>query len=301
VCAGYTGGNCNVATSSAYGRYPVVQPIPTISSLISSTGTSGLPYTIGDGSPSGFIDIYSGSSTPYLYVVSDYVTPSTKNPAGPESSELVISRALLNGGTAQLSFNQWANGSFSLDGIGASSAPSAIGFLPGPETPFESCEGTNQIETGGSISFVAATGQYLLTFDCISRGGDPANGMGGPGAAWFFATNSDLTQEDNWSQPLEIGNSWDPFVSSCDSYNGWYPSLMSLDMSAGELGLDGYSFYLNGCRGDPTAGMGRTFESAYFTIDTSATIAVPEPATLALFGAGVLGLGAVRRRRKSKV
>src|ERR1700688_1541732 len=91
VCAGYTGGSCNAALSTAYGRYPVVQPTPTISSLISSTGTSGLPYTIGDGSPSGFIDTYSGSPTPYLYVVGDYVSPPPKDPTGPESSELSIS------------------------------------------------------------------------------------------------------------------------------------------------------------------------------------------------------------------
>jgi hypothetical protein len=304
VCAGYAGASCNVSGNSAYGRYPVVQPPVTISSLMSSTGTSGLSYTIGDGSPSGFIDTYSGSPTPYLYAVNDYVAPNPANPAGPELSQLSISQAPLNGGTAPLSFKQWRNGSFSLAGIGAASGPSAIGFLPGLETKFQSCEGPNQIQTAGSISFVSATDQYLLSFVCISRGGDPANGTGSAGAAWFFATNTDLTLEDNWSQPQEIGNSWaefNPNIASCDSYKGWYPSLMSLNMPGGELGLDDYAFFLNGCRGDPTIGSGREFESAYLTIDTSAATAVPEPLTLSLFGAGVAGALTVRRRKKKVV
>ena len=283
VCSGYPGGSCNTTNSAAYGRYPVVQPSPTISSLMASSGTGGLPYTIGYGSPSGFIDSFSGGPTTYLYAVSDYVAPSPSDPSGPETTELVIARAALNGGAAPLSFDQWANGFFVPPGVGAASAPSAIGFLPGAETKFQSCEGANQIQTAGSISYVASTGQYLLIFACISRGGDPATGTGDKGAAWFFSTNTDLGQENQWSQPVEIGHSWSAFsseVTSCDFYNGWYPSFMSLGMQAGQLGLDGYAFYLAGCRGDPSVGLGRTFESAFFTIDTSA---VPEPPSGLLF------------------
>ena len=120
---------------------------------------------------------------------------------------------------APLSFDQWDNGNFSLDGIAAASDPSAIQFLPGPESQFQSCEGPNQIQTSEFISFVPTTDQYLLAFASISPGGDPANGSGDKGAAWFFATNSNSDFENDWSQPEEIGNSWEPFdqsVKNCD-------------------------------------------------------------------------------------
>ena len=73
---------------------------------------------------------------------------------------------------------------------------------------------------------------------------------------------------------------------------------MSQNMLGGELELNGYAFYLNGCGGDSTVGADRPFECAYFTIDTSAATAVPEPFTLSLFGAGFAGAVAMRRRKK---
>ncbi len=303
ACAGYTGMVCNAGASNAYGRYDVLGPTPSIAILMGTLGSTGFVGSTGDGSPSGFVDSHSGSPAPYLYVVDDFVTPPPQGQTTGQTAELTVSRAQLNGGTAPLSFQRWINGSFSDPGLLSSSpgaaAPSPIGFLSGPLSRSQSCEGPNQIQTGGSISYDIATGQYLLTFVCLSPGGDPATGTGGNGAAWFFATNTDLSNESDWSQPQEVGNSWSVItdqggMGGCGVFDGWYPSLMSTNMLEGELGTDGYVFAMQGCRGDPTSGGGRTFESAYIVIDTNA--AVPEPPAALTFAVAVLSLAVMRRR-----
>jgi hypothetical protein len=69
-------------------------------------------------------------------------------------------------------------------------------------------------------------------------------------------------------------------------------------MAPGELGLDGYVFYLSGRRGNPTAN-GRTFDSAYFTIDEGS--GVPEPTTITLVGAALMSLAIGRHHRGRNV
>lgn len=121
-----------------------------------------------------------------------------------------------------------------------------------------------------SISYVAATRQYLLTSVCMSPNGNPATGMGKPGAAWFFSTSYDLSQPDEWTTPQQIIGSWrpyDPNISNCNSYNGWYPSFMSLGQKSGYLATTGYVFYMQGCSSGDTPG-GRQYSTRTFTITT---------------------------------
>lgn len=272
-------------SSAAYGRYSVLGPATPIQIVITEAGNNGLPKNMGDGSPSGFIDTYNRSSSTYLYVVDDYLP-------GDGTSLLTVSRAALNGGSAPLTFSRWANGRFSP----SATSPSPIGFLPGPKSAFQSgIDSQLQTQTAGSISYVPSTGQYLLTFVCISDG-DPATGKPGLTGAWFFATNRDLSNEAGWSQPQLIQGSDHPITSANGAnpdivFSGWYPSFMSLStvpqgdpgyMAPGELGLNGYAFYMTGSRGDPTAN-GRSFDSVYFTIDESC---VPEPASATAVGHG---------------
>jgi hypothetical protein len=271
-------------SSPAYGRYRVLGPATPIKKAIADAGNNGFPVNVGDGSPSGFIDTYNRSSSPYLYVVDNYVT-------GDGTSLLTVSRAALDRGSPRLKFSRWADGRFSP----SATTPSAIGFLPGPKTAFQSgIDPQLQKQTAGSISYVPSTGQYLLTFVCISHG-DPANGEPGLTGAWFFSTNRDLSNEAGWSQPQLIEGSDQPITPAKGPspdilFSGWYPSFMSLStvpqgdpryLAPGELGLDGYVFYMSGSRGSPILNV-RSFDSAYFTIHESRND--PEPKCVGFFG-----------------
>ena len=226
--------------------------------------------------PSAFVDdVHAGGESDsdddashplYLYELHNYAV----GPAGldfpqlpnGQNSDLMIARAQLNGGTAPLVFKKWYQGKFSEPGLGGFETPIF------PNGAFENCEASGQLKTMGSISYVEETKQYLLTFVCISPHGDPGSQLPGPGAAWFFSTNDDLSQQDQWSTPQEIAGSWSPFdpkSKDCSNYDGWYPSLMSLNHKPGHLTTDGYVFYMKGCTGGNSE---RQFSTRAFTITT---------------------------------
>jgi hypothetical protein len=109
-----------------------------------------------------------------------------------------------------------------------------------------------------------------ITFVCLSPMGDPANGKGTPGAAWFFSTNRDLSHPENWTTPQQIIGSWseyDPADTTCNDFNGWYPTFMSLDEKSGHLNTNGFVFYMKGCTGfgEVSAG-GRQYSTRTFAI-----------------------------------
>jgi hypothetical protein len=222
--------------------------------------------------PSAFLDDVKGESLPYLYAT---------------AGSLMVARTRLNGGTAPLSFSKWyvdgqGKGSFSEAGIGGNDTP--MSFLPPPPpsgqgsnvlAPAQYCEDPAQERTMGSISYLEDMHQYLLTFVCISKSGDPQKPDGQPGAAWFYSTNADLSHQDQWSFPRGIAGSWSPFTpnsAGCQDYQGWYPSFMSLDspehhLPPGHLTTTGYVFYLSGCAGGGDPPPGRRFETRVFTIN----------------------------------
>jgi len=96
------------------------------------------------------------------------------------------------------------------------------------------------------------------------------NTAAGPGAAWFYATTSNLATQQ-WSTPQEITGSWGQKTACADGslgdFNGNYPSFMSLNNKAGHLSTSGYVFYMNGCPGGPALGP-RQFSTRAFTIAT---------------------------------
>jgi hypothetical protein len=106
----------------------------------------------------------------------------------------------------------------------------------------------------------------------MSQNGNPANENGVAGAAWFFSTTYDLSNPSEWTTPQEIVGTWRPYVSqngqSCNSFNGWYPSFMSLGQKPGYLTSTGYVFYMQGCSGGDTPG-GRQYSTRTFTITTN--------------------------------
>jgi hypothetical protein len=221
-----------------------------------------------------FDDEDGGGPAPYLYELHNYAVgpPGLDHPQLPngQNSDLMIARAQLNGGTAPLTFKKWYQGSFSQVGLGGFETPIF------PSGAFENCEATGQLKTMGSVSYVEETQQYLLTFVCISPHGDPSTLAAGPGAAWFFSTNDDLSRQDQWSTPQEIVGSWsafiDPKTTSCNDYDGWYPSFMSLHHKPGHLTTNGYVFYMKGCTGGDTPSPGREFSTRAFTITTDTKV-----------------------------
>jgi hypothetical protein len=275
VCAG---NNClltQVFPDPAYGRYAVLYPQVTVQDVLDSSVTQkkkALTDHMGDAVPAAFVDDvgWSLQRPLYLYELHNYApgSPDLNDPpllTNP-TSDLMIARAQLNGGTAPLSFEKWDGKTFSQDGAGGDEAPIF------PSGPFANCEDPSQDRAMGSISYVPATQQYLLTFVCMSQNGNPANENGVAGAAWFFSTSYDLSNPGEWTTPQEIVGTWRPYVNqngqSCNSFNGWYPSFMSLGQKPGYLTTTGYVFYMQGCSDGDTPG-GRQYSTRTFTITTN--------------------------------
>jgi hypothetical protein len=88
-------------------------------------------------------------------------------------------------------------------------------------------------------------------------------------AGWYYSTASSLELQ-NWTTPQLIMGALQAVTAACNtsdgsgnSFDGWYPSFMSPDYPAGNLGKTGQVFFLTGC----DTGM-RFFKSRTFTITT---------------------------------
>ncbi len=291
------GNDCSTTPPAVYGRYAALAPPVLLSSVIGQAITSSL----GDSEPSAFVDgVGRGEGAlpggPFLYAVHQYLPgdsapPQDQLPNG-RTSDLAVARARLNGGTAPLRFFKWNGQAFAEEGIGGAEAP----ILP-PAGSFASCGDPSQSRSQGSISYVDETGQYLLTFVCSSPG-DPISGpeANDRGSAWFYATSDSLSDQTQWSTPLEVTGSWMPWDTGtppgsfgCPSYKGWYPTWMSLEQEPGHLSTSGYVFYMWGCLGGSMASPPpRQFASRRFTITLS-------PPALAVRGAPVARSSTARR------
>ncbi len=254
VCAGT---DCTQTLAPTYGRYAVLSPPLSLASL--TAAGQPLSDSTFDSEPSAFVDDAAPGPQRYVYEVYRYGPGSASPPADQlpdgRSSDLTVARAALNGGTAPLQFYKWDGRGFSSPGIGGPE----VAILP--DGAFENCGGLKQARSEGSISYVDETHEYLLAFVCNSPG-DPAGGIAGGafGSALFFATTGDLADQTSWSTPREVSGTWatwdtgtPPGSYGCPSYQGWYPTLMSLDHAPGHLAADGYVFEMWGCLGGSTA------------------------------------------------
>jgi hypothetical protein len=259
-----------------YGRYPVLRSPVTPQDVLTTFGPAGglLTEPIGEAVPSAFVDdvgYHFGDSGPvFVYEINNYAVGDSVfgNPSlpGSRNSDLVVSRAQLNGGTAPLAFEKYHAASFSQLGLGGKETPIF------PSGPFANCEADNQGRTMGSLSYVETTHQYLLIFVCMSPM-NPATQEGkNSGAAWFFSTNSDPAQPGLWTTPQQIIGSWmeyDPSVKDCADFHGWYPTFMSLGQETGHLEMTGYVFYLAGCTGFGVKAPPRQYSTRSFIITTN--------------------------------
>jgi len=74
---------------------------------------------------------------------------------------------------------------------------------------------------------------------------------------------------EQWTTPQQIIGTWreyDPKVTSCNDYNGWYPTFMSLGQMSAHLGTTGYVFYMKGCTGSGETPGRRQYSTRAFTI-----------------------------------
>lgn len=215
-------------------RYPVLK----ISTSEPSTPEQP-PVGMGDALPSAYVD---GNN---LYITYTLV--------GPGADGLVrVARASL-GGSGQLAFSKWHNGSFSEPGIGG---------LDSGVLPSRGCAG---YQTNAQIGYNDTLAEYLMTFVCVSVQKDSSGTPHQTQAAWYFSTATSLERED-WSAPAMIENSQFPVSQACSydrksgtEFDGWYPSFMSPGAAAGHTSSSGSVFFMNGCDIGKRTFMSRTF------------------------------------------
>jgi hypothetical protein len=274
VCMGI---DCTATPLASYGRYAVISPPLSLASLMAAGVAPADPPN--DSEIAAFVDDASPGPARFLYEIHVY-GPGSDSPAAEQlpdgrTSDLTVARARLVGGATSLHFRKWDGQGFSEPGIGGHETQIL------PDGSFTSCGALSQHRAQASISYVDDTDQYLLTFVCSSRG-DPASGVqgGGMGSAWFWATSDDLADQTGWSTPREIGGTWmnwdtgtPPGSYGCPSYQGNYPTFMSLGHSPGHLGTTGYAFYMWGCLGGSDANPPkRQYSSRQFVISTASVV-----------------------------
>jgi hypothetical protein len=265
-----------------YGRYAVSGPVVTVQDAMNQSKTGGLAQNMGESEPAAFVDdVHRGFPT-YAYVVHTYAPGpfEADSPLYPGvASDLSISRIQLNGGTAPMEATKWYDGQFNEPGLGENHGGHESPIFPDIGASIESyqhCMSPSQERSSASISYSLATQEYLLLFVCVSPT-DPKPErvyQSGPvsGGAWLYSTidasRYDLSHQEQWSTPNEVTNSWSIFETDGEctrAFDGWYPSLMSLDADPGHLNPGGYVFYMNGCTGAETTS-GRVYSTRAFTI-----------------------------------
>lgn len=131
-----------------------------------------------------------------------------------------------------------------------------------------------------------------------------ADAGGGPDGAGSFTYDADTLTLSSLLWSFDDGLSgayaaspgpFDDFlarvlIGTCLGCGSLRPSTSDFDTAYWQTSLAGISTYL----------FTTPSEATYFgTFSTSTVSTVPEPGTLALFGIGLLGLGAARRRKKA--
>jgi hypothetical protein len=233
---------------------PAAQRYPILGGPDPKPSDPSNPTAIGDAIPSAYI---KGRC---LYVVYAY-HPAPDNP-DTHAVAIQIARAQLDGTTTNpLTFDKYLRGGgaggFTSDGL-TGAGTDVIPFTPiGGVSATPVCTGT-QYQPG--LSYNETLHRYLMTFVCEVS--STAGQLG-----WFFSTATSLDAED-WSPPQLIANTQSTATTPCNgsligtSFDGWYPSLYSLNLAMGRTGTDNVAFYLDGCNLDTD----RMFKSRPVTV-----------------------------------
>jgi len=242
------GNDCTVIPPLSYGRYEILQAVA--------------------GEPSAFVDAGNpdSSSPPYVYMAVHLLAGGIGVARAQLGRHDTLQFETFNGRNPVTGKPTWVN-------AGNSPSPQMVSILPVGTDP-AACLGTGK---GGQpqLSYYQPTGEYVLTFVCTSHGDPAGSDADNPqnGSAWFWSTTTDL-ESQNWSTPRQIYGSWNNWTinndkngKTCASYNGWYPTFMSLNQTPGQLSQNGYVFYMIGGLGcTPPL---RQYASRAFTISTT--------------------------------
>jgi hypothetical protein len=206
-------------------RYPVLK-----NPVSEPTMPENPQVAIGNALPSAIVGQSVGADRGaeyYLYIV--YNAPGPTN-----DGMLRIARARL-GVPGRLQFAKWYNEDFSEPGI--QGVDSAV-------LPSRGCTGRQDM---GQISYSDILRLYVMVFVCVDVQAGVAYQAG-----WWYSTATDLDLED-WTPPQPIENSERPIVNGCandgtgQSFDGWYPSLMSPGVLSGRISITGRIFFMSGC------------------------------------------------------